>query len=98
MASRGGAARAPLLRCQSRTIVKGDARCLSIAAASIIAKVSRDRLMIALQCLHGMLASEATGSGMLPSRALFPTDAAWKQAGVREALQWADALIDEASR
>jgi ribonuclease HII len=28
-----------------RTVVKGDARCLSIAAASILAKVSRDRLM-----------------------------------------------------
>lgn len=27
------------------TVVKGDARCLSIAAASILAKVSRDRLM-----------------------------------------------------
>lgn len=40
--------RAPLLACECRTIVKGDARCLSIAAASIIAKVTRDRLMIAL--------------------------------------------------
>jgi ribonuclease HII len=40
--------RAPLLACETRTIVKGDARCLSIAAASIIAKVTRDRLMIAL--------------------------------------------------
>ncbi len=40
--------RSPLLRCEARAIVKGDARCLSIAAASIIAKVSRDRLMIAL--------------------------------------------------
>jgi ribonuclease HII len=40
--------RAPRLACQSRTIVKGDAKCLSIAAASIIAKVTRDRLMIAL--------------------------------------------------
>jgi len=29
----------------TRTLVKGDARCLSIAAASILAKVSRDRLM-----------------------------------------------------
>lgn len=29
----------------TRTIVKGDATCLSIAAASVIAKVSRDRLM-----------------------------------------------------
>lgn len=32
----------------SRSIVKGDARCLSIAAASILAKVSRDRYMCAL--------------------------------------------------
>ena len=31
-----------------RHIVKGDARCLSIAAASIIAKVTRDRIMIEL--------------------------------------------------
>jgi ribonuclease HII len=40
--------RAPRLRCKSRTIVKGDAKCLSIAAASIVAKVTRDRMMIAL--------------------------------------------------
>jgi ribonuclease HII len=40
--------RAPLLSCSVRTIIKGDAKCLSIAAASIIAKVTRDRLMIAL--------------------------------------------------
>lgn len=31
--------------CAQRTIVKGDARCFSIAAASVIAKVYRDRLM-----------------------------------------------------
>lgn len=30
---------------RTRTLVKGDARCLSIAAASIVAKVSRDRIM-----------------------------------------------------
>jgi ribonuclease HII len=40
--------RAPDLRCQTRTVVGGDAKCLSIAAASIVAKVTRDRLMIAL--------------------------------------------------
>ena len=40
--------RAPRVPCQTRTIVKGDARCLSIAAASIVAKVTRDRLMIEL--------------------------------------------------
>lgn len=38
--------RAPRLACETRTLVKGDALCLSIAAASIIAKVTRDRLMI----------------------------------------------------
>jgi ribonuclease HII len=32
----------------SRAIIKGDATCLSIAAASIIAKVTRDRMMIEL--------------------------------------------------
>ena len=40
--------RAPDLRCETRTVVGGDAKCLSIAAASIVAKVTRDRLMIAL--------------------------------------------------
>ena len=32
----------------SRCVVKGDARCADIAAASILAKVSRDRVMLAL--------------------------------------------------
>ncbi|GAB4192555.1 MAG: ribonuclease HII [Roseiflexaceae bacterium] len=38
----------PGWRCPQRSLVKGDARCLSIAAASIIAKVTRDRVMAAL--------------------------------------------------
>ncbi len=38
----------PNLSQPQRSIIKGDARCLSIAAASIIAKVTRDRLMIKL--------------------------------------------------
>jgi len=38
--------------CPSQTLVKGDARCLSIAAASIVAKVTRDRLMVALSQQH----------------------------------------------
>ena len=37
--------RAPRLPCAVETIVGGDARSLSIAAASIIAKVTRDRMM-----------------------------------------------------
>ena len=40
--------RAPALACPATTVVKGDARSLSIAAASIVAKVSRDRLMAEL--------------------------------------------------
>jgi ribonuclease HII len=40
--------RAPRLAIAARTVIKGDAKCLSIAAASIIAKVTRDRLMIEL--------------------------------------------------
>ncbi|NOU07465.1 MAG: ribonuclease HII [Hyphomicrobiaceae bacterium] len=38
--------KAPRLKCAVRTVIKGDAKCLSIAAASIIAKVTRDRMMI----------------------------------------------------
>lgn len=38
----------PALHCEARAIVKGDAKCLSIAAASIIAKVTRDRMMATL--------------------------------------------------
>jgi ribonuclease HII len=33
-------------------VVKGDARCLSIAAASIVAKVCRDALMVDLAQQH----------------------------------------------
>ena len=39
--------RAPKLTCKVTTIVGGDGRSLSIAAASIIAKVTRDRIMLA---------------------------------------------------
>ena len=35
----------PDLNCDSQAIVKGDAKSLSIAAASIVAKVTRDRIM-----------------------------------------------------
>ena len=40
--------KAPRLTIATRTVIKGDAKCLSIAAASIIAKVTRDRLMVEL--------------------------------------------------
>ena len=40
-----GNALPPNLRCGADAVVKGDGRSLSIAAASIVAKVTRDRLM-----------------------------------------------------
>lgn len=38
----------PALACAAEAVVRGDARSLSIAAASVVAKVTRDRLMVAL--------------------------------------------------
>jgi len=43
---------APALPCPCDTIIEGDGRSVSIAAASIIAKVTRDRMMIALHDEH----------------------------------------------
>ena len=42
----------PPLACTIETIVEGDARALSIAAASIVAKVTRDRIMTRLAAEH----------------------------------------------
>lgn len=39
---------APKLACSTQCIIDGDAKSMSIAAASIIAKVTRDRIMVAL--------------------------------------------------
>jgi ribonuclease HII len=36
----------PALPCPQRNLVDGDARCASVAAASIVAKVTRDRIML----------------------------------------------------
>lgn len=44
--------RAPKLPVPARTVVKGDSRCMSIAAASIVAKVTRDRIMETLAQEH----------------------------------------------
>ncbi|MDQ2065347.1 ribonuclease HII [Xinfangfangia sp. CPCC 101601] len=40
------------LSCTAKAIVKGDAVCLSIAAASVVAKVTRDRIMVDLAQQH----------------------------------------------
>lgn len=44
----------PGLPCPSRAIVQGDAQSLLIAAASVIAKVTRDRLMVELDAQYPM--------------------------------------------
>lgn len=44
--------RLPDFACPAEAIVKGDGRSLSIAAASIVAKVSRDRIMCDLAAIH----------------------------------------------
>ena len=40
------------LSCPAKALVKGDARCFSIAAASIVAKVTRDRMMRAAGLIY----------------------------------------------
>ena len=56
---------APVFECTTHTLVKGDGRSLSIAAASIIAKVSRDRLMRVLASKH----PNQSGDVCLPAHA-----------------------------
>jgi ribonuclease HII len=46
------AVKLPDIPLPQRSLTKGDSRCLSIAAASIIAKVTRDRLMCQLHAEH----------------------------------------------
>jgi ribonuclease HII len=57
---------APALPCPCDTIVEGDGRSVSIAAASIVAKVTRDRLMRALHEEHpgyGWFSNKGYGTG-----------------------------------
>lgn len=44
--------RAPDLPCAVQTVVRGDGKSFSIAAASIVAKVTRDRIMAGLAAAH----------------------------------------------
>lgn len=44
--------RAPFLGCQVHCVIGGDGKSLSIAAASVIAKVHRDQLMAQLDLIH----------------------------------------------
>lgn len=55
------------LTCPATAIVKGDAKCLSIAAASIVAKVTRDRIMVDLAQQHPGYGWEANAG--YPTRA-----------------------------
>ncbi len=57
--------RVPDLPCAQQYVIDGDARCLSIAAASIVAKVVRDRIMTRLDRvwpLYGFAAHKGYGT------------------------------------
>ncbi len=81
------------LPCQATTVVKGDSISLSIAAASIIAKVTRDRIMTALASVHNGFGWErnagyGTAAHMKALEILGPTQ--WHRASfapVKKALQ-----------
>lgn len=47
-----GNIRLPSLNLPQQAIIRGDGRCLSIAAASVLAKVTRDRLMVELDAAY----------------------------------------------
>ena len=64
----------PPLTCAIRTVIGGDGLSLSIAAASVIAKVTRDRLMRALALRYGGYGWETNvGYGTLEHRAAILT-------------------------
>ncbi len=55
----------PGLNCKERMVVDGDARCLSVAAASVIAKVTRDRIMVDMDTVfpgYGFVRHKGYGS------------------------------------
>ena len=55
------------LSCPGEAIVAGDARCVTIAAASILAKVARDRLMVDLAQQHPGYGWEANAGYATPA-------------------------------
>ena len=55
------------LSCRATPIIKGDALCLSIAAASIVAKVTRDRIMVDLAQQHPGYGWEANAGYPTPA-------------------------------
>jgi ribonuclease HII len=57
------------LDCPAQTVIGGDARCLSIAAASIVAKVTRDRIMQRLAERHPGYGWETNMGYGVPSHA-----------------------------
>jgi ribonuclease HII len=68
--------RAPGVSCRCRTVIGGDGISLSIAAASIIAKVTSDRLMRALDASARATASPATrATARRPTRRPLPASA-----------------------
>jgi ribonuclease HII len=90
------------LPCAVRTVVQGDGQCLSIAAASILAKTARDRLMLALDAQYpGYHFAAHKGYGapkhIEALKTLGPSPihrAAWAPIKLAMAGQLADAMLD----
>ena len=59
----------PELPCPAEAVVKGDSHVAAISAASIIAKVARDREMIELDAQHPVMVLPVTRGGLSQSRA-----------------------------
>lgn len=65
----------PGLSCPGSALVKGDQRSISIAAASIVAKVTRDRMMIRAGSVHSPYGFELhAGYGTAKHRSAIETD------------------------
>lgn len=55
----------PMLRLPQRALIRGDSRCLSISAASVVAKVARDRYMCGVEAaspVYGFAAHKGYGT------------------------------------
>ncbi|MCY1375795.1 Ribonuclease HII [compost metagenome] len=65
----------PGLTCPGSALVKGDQRSISIAAASIVAKVTRDRMMVRAGNAHPPYGLEVhAGYGTVKHRTAIETD------------------------
>jgi len=76
----------PALACPQKNLVDGDARCATVAAASIVAKVTRDRLMLEADKQFPSTASRATRATAPPI--ISPRSIGWARARSTGDILW----------